>query len=731
MFSAPNSGERNGFGFSDPRVAEPTIPASCNAAKSTMERAASRGTPYPLGASLCPDGANFAVFSDHADAVELCLFDSPAERAPAEVLTLPFQSDGVFHGRFAGIEAGQVYGYRVRGLWAPEEGHRFDPHKVLLDPYARAVARHPEWGPEAYSYSAACHPDPDMLHQARSDVASGDCSPLAIVVDTPEKVSAASRPRTPWRDTVIYELHVRGFTMLHPDITLGLRGTYAGLASEPVLDYLRGLGVSAVELLPIQHFIDDHRLTKLGLANYWGYQPLGYFAPEPRYASTSGAAVAQEFREMVQKFHQAGIEVILDVVYNHTAEMGHDGPTLSFRGIDNSSYYRLEPADKRRYVNFTGCGNTLNTQHPAVVRLVMDSLRYWVEAMGVDGFRFDLATTLGRTADGFDRSAPLLTAICQDPVLQTVKLIAEPWDVNSHDSMQLGNFPSHWSEWNRHFRDDARRFWRGDAHMAPALASRVAGSSDIFGPRRRRPQSGINFVASHDGFTLADTVAYARKRNSANGEGNRDGESNNHSWNCGVEGPTDDSVIRVVRERQQRNLLATLLLSQGVPMLVAGDEFGRTQQGNNNAYCQDNQISWVDWTQPEGSALLDFARRLARIRQREPALRREEFFQGLEDPETGLKDVAWLHASGAEIAVEDWSAATLRCFGAMISAGRGAVLLLLFNGSERRCTFCLPEMSGWRVEIDTAEQSRADLALDCREYELTDRSFALLRAHGG
>ncbi len=692
-----------------------------------MGRAVSRGTPYPLGASSCPGGANFAVFSEHADAAELCLFDSPSDARPAEVLPLAARTYGIFHGLVAGIEAGQIYGYRMHGPWEPERGHRFDPRKVLLDPYARAIARRPQWGPEVYSYAAACFPDLGTLHQSQSRLDSGSCSPLGIVVDTPAAVGAAGHPGTSWSDTLIYELHVRGFTKLHPDVEPRLRGTYAGLAAEPVLEHLRGLGVSAVELLPVQHHVDDHRLCKQGLANYWGYQPLGYFAPEPRYAAAAGAAAVNEFRDMVRRFHQAGIEVILDVVYNHTGELGHDGPTLSFRGIDNASYYRLDPCDKRRYVDCTGCGNSLNTQHPAVVGLVMDSLRYWVEAMGVDGFRFDLAAALGRTASGFERWAPLLTAIGQDPVLQSVKLIAEPWDAGSADSMQLGNFPPQWAEWNCRFRDDARRFWRGDARTAPSLASRVAGSSDIFGPRRRRPQSGINFVTSHDGFTLADLVAYEHKRNAGNGEGNRDGETSNHSWNCGAEGPTRDGKILAVRERQQRNLLATLLLSQGVPMLLAGDEFGRTQQGNNNAYCQDNPVGWVDWSAAGGSALLDFARRLARIRKAEPAFRRERFFAGLADPQDGLKDVAWLRPDGAEITAADWQEGGMPCFGALLAAAGGA-LLLLFNSSDRGCAFCLPAMASWRVEVDTAGEPRP--AIDGRRYDLADRSFALLRADG-
>ena len=696
-----------------------------------MGRAASRGTPHPLGASLCPDGANFALFSDHAEAVELCLFDSPGQQRPAEVLPLTSRTGGIFHSRFAGIGEGQIYGYRVRGPWDPAAGHRFDPCKVLLDPYARAIARPPKWASEVYSYRADAYPDPDVLDQAESGLDSGGCSPLGIVTDTDPPPGAASRPGTSWRDTLIYELHVRGFTKLHPEVDPGLRGTYAGLASKPVLEHLRGLGVSAVELLPVQHFVDDHRLAKLGLANYWGYQPLGYFAPEPRYAAATGAAVAREFRAMVQRFHQAGIEVILDVVYNHTAEQGHDGPTLSFRGIDNASYYRLQAGDRRRYVDCSGCGNTLNTQHPAVVRLVMDSLRYWVEAMGVDGFRFDLATAIGRTERGFDRRAPLLAAIGQDPVLRSVKLIAEPWDVSSHDSVQLGNFPSDWAEWNLRFRDETRRFWRGDPHMAPRLASRLAGSSDVFGLRRRSPQSSVNFVTCHDGFTLADLVTYTRKRNSANGEGNRDGERNNHSWNCGAEGPTQNRQVLAVRQRQRRNLLATLLLSQGVPMLAAGDEFGRTQRGNNNAYCQDNQISWIDWKCAQGSSLLEFARRLAQIRRSEPALRRERFFAGLMDPETGLRDVAWLHPSGDEIAEGDWNHDRLRCFGALIAAGGGAALLLLFNPSQSRCTFCLPEISGWQVELDTARDGCPPRALVSRAYQVADRSLALLRADGG
>lgn len=670
------------------------------------------------------------MFSEHAEAVEVCLFDSAEDALPSAAVELPGRTGGIFHGHVEGVTAGQHYGYRVTGPWNPPHGHRFDPCKVLLDPYARAVARWPSWGPPVYSYLAASYPDPSALNQARSLTDSGACSPLGIVIDSPATSRNANRPRTPWCDSVIYELHVRGFTQLHPQVPPEQRGTYAGLASQPVLDYLVGLGVTAVELLPVQHHVDDHWLEKKGLTNYWGYQPLAYFAPEPSYSSAPGAGAVDEFREMVRRFHQCGIEVILDVVFNHTGEGGHPGPTLSFRGIDNSSYYRLDPRDKRKYVNYTGCGNTLNTYHPAVIRLVLDSLRYWVEEMGVDGFRFDLAVSLGRVRERFDRFAPLLTAIGQDPVLRVVKLIAEPWDLGSPDGDQLGNFPDGWAEWNRAFRTDTRRFWRGDAGLTPWLATRVAGSSDIFGHRCRSPQASVNFVTSHDGFTLSDLVTYIRKRNLENGEGGADGEHENHSWNCGAEGSTDDPAVLALRDRQRRNLMATLLLSQGVPMIVAGDEFGRTQRGNSNAYCQDNETSWIDWTLSEKDPMLAFTRALIRLRVSVPVFRRTSFFDGIADPSTGLKDVVWLRTDGSEMSLSDWSDKSLRWMGMMLASTYQPAWLILFNGSAHEKRFTLPKWD-WTVQFDTksARFGRAEAAGE--SYRVSGHSLALLRAAPG
>ena len=691
-----------------------------------MRSTVTPGVPDLLGATTQSAGTNFALFSEHADGVELCLFDAPDAACPSEVIDLPGQTNGVFHGHVGGVSAGQVYGYRVNGPWDPASGHRFDPCKTLLDPYARAVARHPRWGPTVYSYCSESYPDPSALDQTWSRTDSGADSPLGIVIDAAAAIPDTERPRTEWRDTVIYELHVRGFTKLHPDVPAAERGTYAGLASEPVLEYLQGLGVTAVELLPVQHHVNDHWLENKGLTNYWGYQPLAYFAPEPSYSSVPGAGAVDEFREMVRRFHQRGIEVILDVVYNHTGEGGHPGPTLSFRGIDNATYYRLEEEDRRRYVDFTGCGNTFNTYHPAVVRLVLDSLRYWVEVMGVDGFRFDLAVSLGRGRDRYDRFAPLLSAIGQDPVLRAVKLIAEPWDLGSPDGDQLGNFPAGWAEWNRAFRDDSRRFWRGEAGMGPALATRLAGSSDVFGHRQRSPQASVNFVTAHDGFTLMDLVSYNHKRNGANGEGDRDGEHANHSWNCGAEGSSDDPAVLALRGRQRRNLLATVLLSQGVPMLMAGDEFGRTQNGNNNAYCQDNETTWIDWKLAGKDSLVDFVRNLVRLRASDRAFRSTSFFEGITDPTTGLKDVTWLRTDGTEMASSDWQDPDLRCFGMMLPAAGRRSWLILANGSGNAQRFTLPD-SQWTVEVDTRSPRFGEGGRVQHGYLVSARCLAVLR----
>lgn len=690
-----------------------------------MFRDVSRGSPYPLGASVEAAGTNFSLFSEHAESVSLCLFDSAQDSSPSETIPLTWQTAGAFHGFVSGIGHGQIYGYRVAGPWAPERGHRFDSRKVLLDPYARAIAREVEWHPSLYAYRANAYPDSSAVEQVPNALDSARYAPLGIVVAPVAGADASERPRTAWRDTVIYELHVRGFTKLHPDLPPAERGTYKGLGSEPVLEYLRGLGVTAVELLPVQHSVTDHRLRKLGLVNYWGYQPLAYFAPEPAYAVAEGLGAVDEFREMVRNIHSAGIEVILDVVFNHTGESGHDGPMLSFRGIDNATYYRLDASDRRKYLNYTGCGNTFNTHHPAVLRLVLDSLRYWVETMGVDGFRFDLAATLGRTTESFDRWAPLFAAIRQAPALQGIKLIAEPWDLKPEDGDQLGNFPRGWSEWNRCFRDDARRYWMGRDSRASALATRLAGSSDVFRNRRRRPQASINLVTSHDGFTLADLVTYERKRNDANGENGRDGENWNHNWNCGTEGPDADPEISDLRERLRRNLLAILFLSQGVPMLVAGDEFGRTQAGNNNAYCQDNAISWVDWSLAKDNQLVEFVRELLRIRAAEPAFRREAFFDGAVDPATGRKDIAWIRPDGTEILSSEWSSGGLECFGAEIAGSRDRRYLVLCNPTAEPCGFQLPA-GGWRVLIDTLMPDPAGSTSPTAAYEVGTRSFVLL-----
>ena len=690
-----------------------------------MSRDVSRGSPYPLGATVEAAGTNFSLFSEHAESVTLCLFDSAQDSAPSETIPLQWQTAGVFHAFVSGIRHGQIYGYRVAGPWDPVSGHRFDSRKVLLDPYARAIAREARWDPSLYAYRASEYPDSSAVEQFLNALDSARCAPLGVVVGPVAGADVPERPGTAWRDSVIYELHVRGFTKLHPDLSPVERGTYKGLGSEAVLEYLKYLGVTAVELLPVQHSVTEHRLRRSGLVNYWGYQPLAYFAPEPSYAVAGGLGAVDEFREMVRNIHSAGIEVILDVVFNHTGELGHEGPMLSFRGIDNSTYYRLDPSDRRRYLNYTGCGNTFNTHHPAVLRLVLDCLRYWVETMGVDGFRFDLAATLGRTSESFDRWAPLFAAIRQAPALQGIKLIAEPWDLKPEDGDQLGNFPRGWSEWNRCFRDDVRRYWMGHDSRASALATRLAGSSDVFRHRRRRPQASINFITSHDGFTLADLVTYERKRNDANGESGRDGEGSNHNWNCGAEGPSSDPKILALRERVRRNLLATLFLSQGVPMLVAGDEFGRTQSGNNNAYCQDNATSWVDWTLAKENALVKFVRELARIRASEAAFRRESFFEGAVDPETGRKDISWIRPDGTDALASEWSSGGLECFGAEIAGSRGRRYLVLSNPTAEPREFQVPAVE-WRVLIDTSTPGAAGDTLQRTSYEAGTRSLVLL-----
>ena len=669
------------------------------------------GRPYPLGATSDGAGVNFALFSANATAVELCLF-SPDGAAELRRLPLPCCTDEVWHGHLPGAQPGLLYGYRVHGPWAPDEGHRFNPHKLLLDPYATAYAGSFRWGPEVYAFQKET--GDDRTYDTR------DSAPNMprCVVPGPLPPLPGPRPDVPWDRTVLYEAHVRGLTKLHPAVPPAQRGTYAGLAAPAMLDWVTGLGVTSVELLPTHAFLDDEPLLQRGLRNYWGYNTLGFFAPHAPYAS--GPDAAAEFRAMAAALHGAGLELILDVVYNHTAEGDHRGPSLSFRGIDNASYYRLLP-DRSRYVNDTGCGNTLNATHPRVIQMVMDSLRHWVGAMGADGFRFDLAPILAREAHGYDDRSGFLDACRQDPVLNRVKLIAEPWDIGP-GGYQVGRFPPGWAEWNDRFRDDVRRFWKGDAGMVPALAERLSASTDLFG-RHRRPWSSVNFVTAHDGFTLRDTATYDVKRNAANGEDGRDGTSDNRSWNHGTEGETGDPEVNASRRRTMRNLLATLFLAQGTPMLLAGDEFGRTQGGNNNPYCQDNPVSWLDWSIPDwGRAQAALVRRLARLRQDYPVLRRGRHFTGAPVDLLGargvagtVKDVTWLKADGQEMEGADWGDPRLKCFAMMMDGripdaglpapGADTTLLVAVNSHHAAVAFTLPACPGgaaWELLLDTA-----------------------------
>ncbi|MCC7041974.1 MAG: glycogen debranching protein GlgX [Burkholderiales bacterium] len=694
-----------------------------------------RGVPAPLGATWDGAGVNFALYSEHAERVELCLFDASGRREIARI-DVPYRTDFVWHCYLPEAYPGLHYGYRVHGPYAPEAGHRFNACKLLLDPYAKMIDGPFRWSDAHFGYRIGARRE-DLVPDPR-DNASGAFK--ARVVDCAFTWGDDRPPRTPWKDTVLYEAHVKGLTRLHPDVPPALRGTYAGLAAPAIVGHLKRLGVTAVELLPIHTFLDDKRLVELGLRNYWGYNTVGYFAPEARYAA--GDALS-EFKTMVKRLHEAGLEVILDVVYNHTAEGNHLGPTLSFRGIDNAVYYRLREDDRRYYFDYTGTGNTLSTLHPMVLRLIFDSLRYWVTEMHVDGFRFDLATTLGREAQAFDPFGSFLDIARQDPVLSQVKLIAEPWDLGD-GGYQVGNFPPGWSDWNGRYRDAIRSYWKGDGGTIGELASRLSGSSDLFAAGGRSPTASINFITAHDGFTLRDLVSYNDKHNAANGEDNRDGEAHNRSWNCGVEGPTDDAAIRALRLRQMRNFLATLFFSQGVPMLTAGDEIGRTQQGNNNAYCQDNEISWIDWERDdEARSLLAFTRRVIALRNRHPLFRRLTFFRGRAVHDDREKDITWLHPSGREMDDVEWSQGHARCLGAHLS-GRGLSerdergvpvedddLMLLLNAHHEAVGFRLGTAEGaaWDVLVDTAyDNGDGHPAAQAAgtEYPLQGRSLALL-----
>jgi isoamylase len=705
------------------------------------------GRPYPLGATWDGRGVNFALFSEHASAVDLCLLEDDEPHTEHARIRLPERTAFVWHGYLEDLKPGALYGYRVHGPWEPLAGHRFNPNKLLSDPYARAMVREVNWDAPVFSYPLGDGPDADLKMEGRDD-AHG--KPLSVVVDGRFDWGEDTQLRTPWHETVIYEVDVKGFTKCHPGIPKQQQGTYAGLASDAAIEHFKSLGVTAVELLPIHQFIDEGTLHGRGLTNYWRYNSIGYFAPDGRYSSSSEpGAIVREFKEMVKTLHANGIEVILDVVYNHTAEGNHLGPTFSFRGIDNASYYRLVAGQPRYYMDYTGCGNSLNVRNPQVLKLIMDSLRYWVREMHVDGFRFDLASALARELHEVDRLSAFFDIIHQDPILSAVKLIAEPWDVGE-GGYQVGNFPVLWTEWNGKYRDTVRSFWKGDEVRAGELAFRLAGSSDLYQDDGRRPYASINFVIAHDGSTLRDLVSYNDKHNEANGEDNRDGDSHNNSWNCGAEGETDDSEILELRARQQRNFLATLAFSQGVPMIAHGDEIGRTQGGNNNAYCQDNETSWLDWDlDDQRQALLDFARRVIKIRHDQPVLRRRNFFRGQpirRPPESDVKDLTWLEASGAEMTDEDWDASTRRPIGLLMAGDQiteldeqgnrieGDSLLLLLNANHQGATFTLPdvghEQHRWELLVDTARPELGEQELVCAEgdtYQLEARSLALLR----
>jgi isoamylase len=671
------------------------------------------GRPYPLGATWDGAGVNFALFSDDATAVELCLFDAPDDGSEAAVIRMRERNDQIWHCYLPDARPGQLYGYRVHGPYEPEKGSRFNPRKLLLDPYARAISGTIKWSDALFGYEISG--DANDLVPSSLDSAGG--MPKCVVVDSAFTWGDDRPPRTPWNRTVIYEAHVKGMTMLHPDVPEHLRGTYLGFASEPILEHLTALGVTAVELLPVHHFAVERHLAERGLTNYWGYSSIGFFAPDVRYSSGGPASQVGEFKSMVKKLHEVGIEVILDVVYNHTAEGNHLGPTLSLKGIDNNAYYRLSPENPRYYVDYSGTGNSLNMMHARSIQLIMDSLRYWVTEMHVDGFRFDLAPVLARELHEVNRFATFFDTIHQDPVLNEVKLIAEPWDVGP-GGYQLGNFPIRWAEWNGKYRDTVRGFWRGDPGLVPEMASRLAGSSDIYSWSDRAMYASVNFITAHDGFTLRDLTTYEQKHNWDNGEDNRDGHDHNLSRNWGVEGETDDPVIQETRRRVMRAMLATLAFSQGVPMLSHGDELGRTQRGNNNAYAQDNEISWVNWNlEPWQKELLEFTRQVFAIRRESPVLRRRHFFKGLPAEGGVQKDVTWIGVDGRELSDDRWHDGSLNTLGMLVDGDatdetddrgrpiRGNTVLLLLNGADRVNRFTLPRLEKegrWVVMVDSA-----------------------------
>jgi isoamylase len=698
------------------------------------------GYTYPLGATWDGAGVNFAIFSEHASKIELCLFDSVTDRHESRRVRFSEQTDRIWHSYIPGLLPGQLYGYRVYGPHEPKNGHRFNPNKVLLGPYTKAIARTIRWNDTMYGYRIGDRAA-DLSFDERDNA---DCCPLGAVIDSAFTWGDDHHPRTPWHNTVIYEAHVKGFTQLLPVLPTKLRGTFAALGSEPVVNHLKRLGATAVELMPIHHHAYDRHLVDRGLSNYWGYSTLAFFAPDLRYSmSGTPEGSVREFKMMVRNLHSAGLEVILDVVYNHTAEGNQLGPTLSFRGIDNAAYYRLVPENPRYYMDYTGCGNTLNMRHPRVLQLIMDSLRYWVLEMHVDGFRFDLASALARELHAVDRLSAFFDIVHQDPVISQVKLIAEPWDLGE-GGYQVGNFPVGWTEWNGQYRDVVRRFWKGEGGLVSELATRLAGSSDLYEQSGRRPYASVNFVTSHDGFTLQDLVSYNAKHNEPNGDNNADGDSQNNSWNCGVEGTTTNPDVLVLRERQKRNLMATMMLSQGVPMISGGDELSRSQQGNNNAYCQDNEISWYNWAlSSDKRDFLEFIRYLVHLRRSHPVLRRRRFFQGRPIRGHGIKDLAWFGPEGKEMNTKAWNAHFVRCLGFHLVGTeieeldengnpiQSETLFVMLNAHHETLRFVLPkhaEGEHWERILDTSQSDWNSAArLRDHSYPLRGRSVAVFQ----
>ncbi len=700
------------------------------------------GKPYPLGATFDGKGVNFAIFSENATAVHLCLFNAAKEEEEYACIQMKEQTDHVWHVYIPGLKPGQLYGFRVDGPYEPQEGMRFNPHKLLIDPYAKAINGRIEWSDAMFGYPVNDTEEDRDLEFDTQDSAAG--MNKSVVIDPSFDWEGVERPNIPLHKSIIYELHVKGFTIQHPELEPGIRGTYRGLASAPVIKYLKRLGITAVELLPVHHFVNDKTLVDKDLTNYWGYNSIGFFAPYSEYCSSGNMGEqVTEFKEMVKAFHKEGIEVILDVVYNHTAEGNHYGPTLSFKGIDNTVYYRQVQEDKRYYMDYTGTGNSLSMLHARPLQLVMDSLRYWVTEMQVDGFRFDLASTLARGLHEVGKLSTFLDTIHQDPIISQVKLIAEPWDVGE-GGYQVGNFPVRWAEWNGKFRDSVRSFWRGDESQVGELAFRLSGSSDLYEETGRRPSASINFVTAHDGFTLHDLVSYNEKHNQANKEGNNDGESHNLSWNCGEEGPTKKKEIIALRQRQMRNFLSTLILSQGVPMITMGDEYGRSQGGNNNVYCQDNEISWFNWDWTDAQqAQFHFTRHLIDLRKNSPVFRRRRFFLGRKVHGLGVKDIRWLRSDGKDMTEEEWNSDYTRSLGMLLNGHAmdeqdeqgnritDSVYLLLVNSYWEEIPFIFPkehQKFHWEILVDTFDPSTMQKdTMVSQEIELKARSFLLLK----